>query len=91
LPLPTEEGLNSIAVEHFGQDAEKMEVYSRLAEKTIELQKQSAGQPFRPPSTAEFLDAVRATLQLNISIGSKDWDAMIRATLSKSEAAIPAR
>jgi MoxR-like ATPase len=39
----------------------------------------------RPPSTAEFLDALRACRALNISVGSEDWKNLRSLTLVKPQ------
>ncbi|WP_029084397.1 MoxR family ATPase [Bradyrhizobium sp. th.b2] len=83
LPHPTEPQLNQIAEAHFGTDDGKKKVYESLARKTIELQSEYVQQGQRPPSTAEFLDAVRAALQLKILPDSEPWKLLIRAALSK--------
>jgi MoxR-like ATPase len=85
LPHPTEPQLNDIAAAHFGSDGNKKAVYKSLARKTMELQAEYVQQGQRPPSTAEFLDAVRASLQLKIVPESQQWDLLIRAVLSKPD------
>jgi hypothetical protein len=51
----------------------------------MQLQSEYVQQGRRPPSAAEFLDAVRASLQLEIAPGSEQWDLLIRAVLSKPD------
>lgn len=84
--------LEQIAKLHFeraGQpfgEAEK-ELSRRIAERVVKLRSESESEAVRPPSTAEYLDALRACLTLEIEISDEEgseWDVLERATLLKS-------
>lgn len=87
LPLPTKDQLVRIADAHFGTDPKNREIYELLAKKTVELREDSCLPNQRPPSTAEFLDAVRACLKLGISSASEHWAALMEAVLAKPDSA----
>ncbi|HEV7681694.1 MAG TPA: MoxR family ATPase [Pyrinomonadaceae bacterium] len=88
LEPPDEVQLVKIANEHFGAD--KKNLYDSIARKVIALapstdaaRAASSGQP--APSAAEFLDTVRACLELNVNPDTDDdaWQAISNATLLK--------
>jgi MoxR-like ATPase len=87
LPLPTKDQLVRIADAHFGTDQPNREMYGLLAEKTISLRTESLLPYQRPPSTAEFLDAVRACLKLGIGPASEHWAALMESVLAKPDSA----
>jgi MoxR-like ATPase len=74
--------LITVAVRHFGADTKSL--YNPLAQQTISMRDHMNVQI--PPSTAEFLDAVRACLELDVrpDPGNESWEAIKRATLLKA-------
>ncbi len=86
--------LVKIAVEHFGSD--KLNIYQTIAERIVEMapkttaagavwQSATTGGGQAAPSTAEYLDTVRACLRLGIKPDNDDaaWRAVVNATLLK--------
>jgi MoxR-like ATPase len=90
LEHPDPPRLVEIARLHFDRpDAPFDGKFSRLctaiAERVGELRSRADEHSARPPSTAEYLDAVRACRSLNITVGSKSWSTIERVTLAKDE------
>ena len=56
-----------------------------LASELISLRASAARQALRAPSTAEYLDALRACRSLNISVGSPDWEHLRDLVLIKPQ------
>jgi MoxR-like ATPase len=56
-----------------------------LATELISLRTTATRQALRAPSTAEFLDALRACRSLGISVGSDDWERLRDLTLIKPQ------
>lgn len=54
-----------------------------VAARIVDLRRQAAGLGAREPSTAEFLDAVRACRTLRIGVDSPAWQTVERAVLRK--------
>ncbi len=88
LPAPTQDDLARIAIAHFGAEKasrRKPSLYAPLAEKTMQLKAEHQRKGIRPPSTAEYLDAVRACLMLGIGPGDADWTELLGVTLEKTD------
>jgi MoxR-like ATPase len=80
LPPPSTERLVTIAEAHFGP--QERTLYQEVARRVAQLSTASRrGTP--APSTAEYLDTVRACLEMGIKPGAADWEAVTRLTLSK--------
>jgi MoxR-like ATPase len=80
---PDRGDLVAIARLHIGDGLDE-DLADALAEKVVELRNEAAARHERRPSTAEFLDALRACLALKIRPGaSPAWDVLERACLSK--------
>lgn len=56
-----------------------------VAERVSELRSTAKERGARPPSTAEFLDAVRACRSMGITVGAGAWSTIERVTLSKDD------
>lgn len=86
---PTE--LCTIAEQHFG--ARDDQLFREVAGMLTELQSEAAKQGGRPPSTAEYLDAVDACIKLGVTVpewGPGDesrtrWEQLLEVALGKSE------
>jgi MoxR-like ATPase len=83
LPIPSERQLVAIAEAHFGTDHAAL--YTDLARKTRALGVDYEKRGLRAPSAAEFLDAVRACLELRMDQSSPQWEALLSAVLSKAD------
>ena len=85
LPPPDTERLVGIAKVHFGGNHTRL--YRSVAERIITLAKATDGAAAGQvtPSAAEYLDTVRACLELNVEpdTNEKDWAAISKATLVK--------
>jgi hypothetical protein len=81
LPDHDVEDLVRIANAHFGGRHQK--IYNPLAEKIMQIRTEHRSRSLRPPSTAEYLDAVRACIKLKIKPGSKYWDQLIQSSMAK--------
>ncbi|WNG17699.1 AAA family ATPase [Cystobacter fuscus] len=84
LPTPSSQRLIRIATIHFG--AEHKRLYEQLATKIDQLRDAAIAQGRRPPSAPEFLDAVRACLQLRSDAAQPDdqfWEQILQVTLIK--------
>lgn len=79
--------LVEIAGEHFDEDIkDKKKARDLYTDIAVELQKyrdQAKKLHTRRPSTAEYLDAVRACIRLKISPKDGDWNDVARLTLTK--------
>lgn len=89
LPEHGQDRLVEIASEHYKQlvkSKEKVKAKKLYSDIAIELQKyrdEAKKLHTRRPSTAEYLDAVRACITLGIDTRHKDWDDVARLTLTK--------
>src|SRR5258706_3210325 len=90
LEAPDEPQLIKIAKEHFGPDTRK--IYAGIAKRVLALAPNAPGTTGRTaaagtfaPSAAEYLDTVRACIELKVNPESNEdaWQAMRNATLSK--------
>lgn len=57
----------------------------QLAQTVVELRKEAEREAVRPPSTAEFLDALYACRELHISLGGYEWTELRRMLLIKQQ------
>ncbi len=64
--------LASIAQQHFGQDGG--ELYRWVADSLSQLRKEAIELGQRPPSTAEYLDAIDACIQLKIQVPATEQE-----------------
>jgi MoxR-like ATPase len=85
LDQPSEDRLVQIAENHFAVEAEKNgALFRAVANKVVSMREPSGdpGQP--PPSTAEYLDAVRACLKFGVQPGDSElWKAISSSVLAK--------
>ncbi|MDP9119821.1 MAG: MoxR family ATPase [Acidobacteriota bacterium] len=90
LEEPDLERLVTIARRHFDWPGEpltgdRLELCRALAGKILELRIQALELGVRPPSTAEFLDAVRACLTLKIGLDAPEWVHLERVVWRKGD------
>ena len=80
-----EEGLKRIADFHFKakEHPQKSAVFAAVAKKFKDLVSETKTAGRRPPGTSEYLDAVRACLELGITPDSDIWKQVEQATLKK--------
>jgi MoxR-like ATPase len=85
LDQPSPEMLVTIAENHFPDDAPRSKsLFAAVAERVVEM-RPSVPDSSQPPSTAEYLDAVRACLQFKVGPGeSPIWQAISSAVLTKN-------
>ena len=88
LPEPTSDWLVQVAREHVitggGEFTAPMEKLARgLADELIRTREAAARDVFRRPSTAEYLDALRACVGLGVSVDSQEWLLIRELTLAK--------
>jgi len=83
LPEPTHAHLVRVADAHLGRvvdGADRDELFRAAADIVVE---HASATPGRQPSTAEYLDFVRACLELDVAPGSSEWQSLRAATLAK--------
>ncbi|MFC7302999.1 AAA family ATPase [Streptomyces monticola] len=90
LPEPDRERLVDIAAEHFrhehgGTEGFDQELAEALARELLDARKEARATDVRPPSTAEFLDALRACTSLGIGVTHDDWWLIRSLTLLKPQ------
>jgi MoxR-like ATPase len=78
---PDEKFLVSVATSHLGRRAG--DLYRTVAARTLELQKRARSENRREPSTAEYLDTLRACIELGEEPGSGLWEEIEEAALRK--------
>jgi MoxR-like ATPase len=84
LPAPDKDRLLAIAASWGLADEGDQELADLLADEVIALAQAGDGRPAEAaPSAAEYLDALRACLQLGIRPGSSEWNVVCGATLIK--------
>ena len=89
LPRPSREHLINVAQAHFGDDEGSQALYQQAATVVLDI---AASRKNRTPSTAEFLDFVRACRALDVQpasspdvqSASSTWNDVIAATLEKT-------
>lgn len=90
---PDAQRLVRIAKLHFERNHQPLnpaeeELSHKIAERVVKLRKLGESRGLRPPSTAEYLDALRACLALNIQISDEEdseWKVLERVGLLKNE------
>lgn len=82
LPAPTPETLKKIAIAHF-HDGQNPAQASDIARYQAIAAKVAAGSA--KPSVAEYLDAIRASQDLDIAPDAADWSVLERLVLSKGK------
>jgi MoxR-like ATPase len=81
LGSPTAERFVAIAARHFPNgDAD---LHAELAQMVVSMAAQAEEKRVPPPSTAEYIDAIRACEQLGVKSGTEEWGLIAQATLSK--------
>lgn len=81
LPDPTRDWLIAIADQRFPDQGGRL--HAEVAETVMDLQDTAQKRGLRPPSTAEFLDAIGACRELNIEVGSTAWKRIRETVLWK--------
>lgn len=81
LPEPDRERLADVAAAHFGPDQRAL--YLQVADYVMLARKRAEEAGERPPSTAEFLDALQACRELGVQPGTGAWSQVALATLEK--------
>lgn len=79
-----------IAEEHMGQwhgevSAEHQQLARMIAEKLGEIRRRADTRDMRGPSTAEYLDALRACMTLDIRVGTQRWEWLMDSVLVKQQ------
>lgn len=83
LSEPTKERLVEIARDHFPQDGND-ELFGRVADKIISMRASDGRNHDHPPSTAEYLDTIRACLHFGVVPGdAPEWRSIESAVLLK--------
>jgi MoxR-like ATPase len=89
LELPDSDRLVEIARAHFPRYADQPEqdLLKQIADKVVEMRRSSDGAEAVTPSTAEYLDAVRACLHFNVRPDDSDlvWKAITQCVLKKQD------
>lgn len=86
LQSPDSETLQRIATFHFKEEykySDKAVIFSAVADKFAYVLTTAKNTDRRPPGTSEYLDAVRACLELGITPDSEVWNQVEQATLRK--------
>jgi MoxR-like ATPase len=88
LPEPNHDTLVTIARRHLSLAGsavtdEEEQLLQQLAAKLLKLRDDVRGRGGRPPSTAEYLDAVHACLRLGIRVGDDTWQLVEPLVLDK--------
>jgi MoxR-like ATPase len=94
LPAPGKEELAKIATAHAEAGGQLLtpdddDLCAAVAARVVTLRKEAEGSERWSPGTAEYLDAVRACLELDLTVGSPGWDRIERLTLAKDDAYPP--
>lgn len=89
LPAPTYESLVRIAKLHLGAEKTTLNdatlaLVRELAKVLIDAQTEGAGSRGRLPSTAEYLDALRACITLEVTPGHRDWQLVQNLAMLKT-------
>lgn len=84
LQSPDSKALQHIADFHFKEaSASNQAVFAAVANKFADLVAAAKDTGRRPPGTSEYLDAVRACLELGITPDCEVWEQVEQATLRK--------
>jgi MoxR-like ATPase len=81
LPSPVRSHLLEVAKQHFGR--QWVATYEAVADLIEKLNREAEDQDVPKPSTAEYLDAIRACLRLDVQPQSATWDQVVRVTVQK--------
>ena len=78
LSEPTVDDLVAIANAHLGRRDHNLagDKLAKIAERVVAIREEEKRAGRRPPSTAEFLDAVVAVADLNVAVVGRVWDAI---------------
>lgn len=86
LTLPRPDAATLIAVarlHHPNMKEAEAALAEDLADQVMTLRKEAKEHNERKPGIAEYLDALRACLDLNITLGSKEWELLRQITFQK--------
>ena len=86
LQHPTVEELVSIAAAHLGSEPDREGLYNTVAELVDGMRPEAERQRMPVPSTAEYLDTLRACIRLNLMPADPRWKQMVQITLDKRNA-----
>jgi MoxR-like ATPase len=86
LSHPDVPALIRIAKAHLGSEPDREDLYTTVAELVDGMRPEAERQRMPVPSTAEYLDTLRACIRLNLMPADPRWDQMIRITLDKRNA-----
>jgi MoxR-like ATPase len=91
LPSPQAPTLVRIAAAHQRTGGRELssperQLCTAVADRLVALRENAANSDRWVPGTAEYLDAVRACLRLEVTVGSPVWSMIERLTLAKDEA-----
>ena len=94
LLVPDRETLLAIARRHLTLGGSELtdqntKLLGQLADKFFSLRTEAQRRGERPPSTAEYLDAVRVCLRLRVQVGDKTWDLVEPLVLVKHQRELP--
>ena len=84
LEHPTAPEMVSIAEAHLGSADAHDDLYTTVAELVERMRPEAKRQRMPVPSTAEYLDTLRACIRLNLSPADPRWEQMVRITLDKA-------
>jgi MoxR-like ATPase len=86
LPEPDEERLLAIAKEHSERwNRADQDLARAVAAELLKARQEAVSRAIRPPSIAEFLDALWACRSLEIRVGDPEWDRLRGLTLLKPQ------
>jgi len=91
LSSPDEDRLVEIAEAHAKAGGHELspgerELCAAVAVRLVALRKEAERSESWSPGTAEYLDAVRACLELGLAVGDPEWERIERLTLAKDDA-----
>ena len=83
LEAPNEKRLIDIAKAHFGYSSERTGLYESVAKQVIAQGQSKHQAKATPPSAAEYLDTIRACLELGVEPNDETWNDIFETTLLK--------
>lgn len=83
LKHPEKPAMTRIANAHLGGGSGRQGLYDTVAELVIGLRAEAERQRLPAPSTAEYLDTLRACIRLKLTPDDPRWGHMVRITLDK--------
>jgi MoxR-like ATPase len=83
LQPPTKDHLITVANAKFGQSYSNL--HAAVADLFMQARDAACATGSHIPNTAEFLDAVRACREMEITPGSQEWDPLARVVLNKEQ------